>query len=83
MAEAGIEPYGEANGFVLMPAGSIRSLSGEPGLGVLVAVVVAVPYMAGLWWSIAEQSRSERRSSQRTAVLDDSECECRRGKERQ
>ena len=43
-AEAGIEPYGEAKGFG-RGVGSIRSLSGVPGRGVPVAVVLAVP-----WW---------------------------------
>lgn len=42
IADAGIEPYGEANGF-RGGARSIGSLSGVPGLGVFVAVVVAVP----------------------------------------
>lgn len=42
IAEAGMEPYGEANGLCRW-AGSIGSLSGVPGRGVVVAVVVAVP----------------------------------------
>lgn len=42
MAEAGIDPYGDANGFRGCDR-SIGSLSGVPGRGVFVAVVVAVP----------------------------------------
>ena len=42
--DGGTEPYGEANGF-RTGARSMGSLSGDPALGVVVAVVVAVP-----WW---------------------------------
>lgn len=47
VAEAGMEPYGEAKGLLLAPgvgAGSIESFSNEAGRGVLEAVVAAVPW---------------------------------------